>query len=414
MKDPLAYLVDAVGTEEFFSEYWEVAPLLNKRENSSHFDSIFSLDIFDCLLNSVYANRLDDTDVRLVHQGAMLPFSDYSRQELCTRNRVLRNFLELDRVFELYRDGATIILNRIHNMWVPLGRFVKQLEKYLGVSVNVNAYLTPPNSQGFGIHYDTHDVFAAQIFGTKRWRLYGSYMPLATPATPRDSREIAAKISGKGLADVGEQIDDFVAKSGDLVYIPRGFAHDAESTDELSLHLTIGVHASTWGEVMHAAVDALVRQNPAFRASIAPRLHENALDKACLEHVYANLLAYMKEYDVFEIVNTRLRNDPIRKKGFFDGQLSQIANTSKIVLNSLVGVRPTEIFDISETNESAIVSFCNKSIEFPIFVLPQLQSLQQHSKIRVSNLPSGLDEEGKLVLVRRLVNEGLLMVYDTN
>ena len=34
--------------------------------------------------------------------------------------------------------------------------------------LQVNAYLTPPDSRGFNKHFDTHDVFVLQILGSDR------------------------------------------------------------------------------------------------------------------------------------------------------------------------------------------------------------------------------------------------------
>ena len=35
--------------------------------------------------------------------------------------------------------------------------------------MQINAYITPPENQGFAAHYDTHDVFVLQVSGSKRW-----------------------------------------------------------------------------------------------------------------------------------------------------------------------------------------------------------------------------------------------------
>jgi hypothetical protein len=41
-----------------------------------------------------------------------------------------------------------------------------------GYPCTANLYLTPPNAQGFGLHYDTHSTFIVHLFGDKEWTLY--------------------------------------------------------------------------------------------------------------------------------------------------------------------------------------------------------------------------------------------------
>ena len=38
--------------------------------------------------------------------------------------------------------------------------------------MQANAYVTPPQNQGFSAHYDVHDVFVLQIDGEKQWRIH--------------------------------------------------------------------------------------------------------------------------------------------------------------------------------------------------------------------------------------------------
>ena len=46
------------------------------------------------------------------------------------------------------------------------------LQDHFGCFVGSNAYLTPPNSQGFAPHYDDIEAFILQVEGKKHWRLY--------------------------------------------------------------------------------------------------------------------------------------------------------------------------------------------------------------------------------------------------
>ena len=87
----------------------------------------------------------------------------------------------------LFADGATLVLQALHRTWPPLIEFTQQLAADLGHAVQVNAYVTPPQSRGFDDHYDVHDVFVLQVSGEKRWRIHEPVheVAVARPAVDR-------------------------------------------------------------------------------------------------------------------------------------------------------------------------------------------------------------------------------------
>lgn len=106
------------------------------------------------------------------------------------------------------------------------------LESSFGCMVGANAYLTPTASQGFAPHYDDVDVFVLQQEGKKRWRVYPPLKGEVLPrASSRDFKE----------DEIGKPVMDIVLGEGDLLYLPRGWIHQAVTTreDTHSLHLTV-------------------------------------------------------------------------------------------------------------------------------------------------------------------------------
>jgi len=164
-------------------------------------------------------------------------------------NRDLSDLIAPNRVVSGYRDGATVVLQGLHLTDPGLAEFANNLALELDQPVQVNAYLSPPSAQGLDIHFDYHDVFVVQLDGAKRWVAWPptemSRDPIGGPhATPRPSRE-----------ELGEPIFDLVLEPGDVLYLPRGHAHLAETTDRASAHLTVGLLAITWHRVIRRAID---------------------------------------------------------------------------------------------------------------------------------------------------------------
>ena len=143
-----------------------------------------------------------------------------------------------DKLVRLFADGATMVLQGLHRLWPPLTEFSQDLAADLGHPVQVNAYVTPPQSRGFSDHYDVHDVFVLQIEGEKRWRIHAPVHPAPLRTQPWTSRRADVE-----TAAMTEPVLDAVLRPGDCLYLPRGYLHAATALGGVSTHVTIGVHA---------------------------------------------------------------------------------------------------------------------------------------------------------------------------
>ncbi len=105
--------------------------------------------------------------------------------------------------------GATLVLQALHRTWPPLIRFGSDLAAELGHPVQINAYITPPENQGFAAHYDTHDVFVLQVAGSKRWTIHSPVIersaaePDLGAAQIRGSRRATAAAADRHRAAAG-------------------------------------------------------------------------------------------------------------------------------------------------------------------------------------------------------------------
>src|SRR5262249_39408699 len=127
-------------------------------------------------------------------------------------------------------------------------------------SVNVNAYLTPARARAFPLHFDTHCVLILQIEGRKAWQVHTPRFPLPTKShKPPHSR----------LRDLpGAPIASVVLEPGDVLYVPRGFGHEASTEDAASLHLTVALHAFTLFDLIQESLNVLGWDLPRLRQSI--------------------------------------------------------------------------------------------------------------------------------------------------
>ena len=287
-----------------------------------------------------------------------------------------------------WERGATIVLQGLHLHRPELGAFCRSLERTLGHPAQVNAYYTPRAAQGLPVHHDTHDVFVLQVSGEKRWLVYEPALEL-----PLKQQKYSAEMGGPG-----DPVHDLVLRPGDMLYLPRGWLHEALTSDTDSLHLTVGINVFTWLDAFRAALDDC-GDELGFRRSI-----ETGDADDLLEVLRSRLTPAAVERRAQEKL-TRTRR-PIRT-----GQLSQLRALADLDVDTEVERRDTALVDALERNGSVVLVFDGKELAFPSQVRDEVTwVLERQDPFTASEVPGDLDDESRLVLVRRLVREGLLRI----
>ncbi|KAG0479922.1 hypothetical protein HPP92_010780 [Vanilla planifolia] len=291
--------------KNFLQDCWEVSPLLIKG-SANNFDdksSIFSslrnslgcrmnanalamflgqlvscppiasdeLDIFSFLKevdNSLGSPMTYENDIRVVKTPK---FTSESIQHAVKEEiHFFKHFMDSELVEkfsfvksqEALQDGYTIALRGMAFRIVEVAAIASGLSNLFGQpSVGANIYLTPPSSQGLAKHFDDHCVFVCQLFGQKRWRI----SPRQVAFLPRLYEPLCGLPSSK-YEDDGCM--DVLLREGDILYIPRGYPHEAhtigdskehdnKSSSEFSMHLTLGIEVEPpfeWEGFTHIAL----------------------------------------------------------------------------------------------------------------------------------------------------------------
>ncbi len=223
-----------------------LAKIWASRVHVHHTDPAGLVDLlsFDDVDHLLTGTAIRTPAVRIAQDGSVLPASAYTRHATLA-GQTMTGLLDPAKVFDLFDDGATVVLQGLHRYWEPLGALVAELELALGHPCQANAYLTPPGSQGFAVHSDSHDVFVFQTHGSKVWEVH-------EPSAAQEPQTV-------------------VLEPGVSMYLPTGTPHAARAQDTVSLHVTIGINQVTWKQVLDRALAA-------------------ALDEAGAEHLPAGYL----------------------------------------------------------------------------------------------------------------------------
>jgi ribosomal protein L16 Arg81 hydroxylase len=249
-RSDLTGLLHPTSTEDFFAQNWERSPLAIQRNSPSYHGHLFRLRDLDDVLST---STIREPDIRILRDGREFPLSDV------IRSTGGRQYLAAEATYQKYRDGCTVSFVYLHERVARLKELCRNLSQELSAPTQTNAYLTPPSSQGFDTHFDDHDVFILQISGSKSWRVFEPSVPhplVGQGSTPGPS--------------LGKLLCDVVLDAGDTLYIPRGFMHDAATKQGHSLHITVGVHAVVWGDVLLTALKSLIERDPQLRTSLPP------------------------------------------------------------------------------------------------------------------------------------------------
>ncbi|MFE9437028.1 cupin domain-containing protein [Streptomyces sp. NPDC006640] len=204
-------------------DYRHVSGALTPRE-------LGALCSFDVLNDLVARHRLEPPRLRLAHDGEMLPLHRYAAA-VTTRRSTVWQRVHPAELHERLAEGASLVVDQVDHLHEPIGDLAAELEGWLRSSVQVNLYASWTAAEGFGTHWDDHDVVVVQIEGAKRWRLFGPtrrvplHRDVADPEPPPDV-----------------PVAELVMEPGDVLYLPRGWWH-AVTADQgrPSLHLTCGV-----------------------------------------------------------------------------------------------------------------------------------------------------------------------------
>lgn len=290
----LEFLLGKVSVAEFYLKYWEQKPLcIQKMTDDSHakrFEQLLSMNRIKEILQektTYYGRDLNVARYETSKDGVKrrVTLDRLKDKIVCEEDPTdVRNFVKVDPddIWTHFERGCTVRLLRPHEHSDGIHSLLSILELEWGCMVGANAYLTPPNSsQGFAPHYDDIEAFCLQLEGKKRWKVYEPLNPGSV--LPRFS---STDFKEEDLVGI-QPVLDVVLEAGDMLYMPRGWIHQActlrsgAEENEHSLHLTVSTMQQwSWADLMEVVFPEAIQAAAESGASIELRqgLPRNFLD----------------------------------------------------------------------------------------------------------------------------------------
>ncbi len=293
--------------------------------------------------------------------------------------------------------GFTVVVDGVERYIRAVASLAQAIEADLNFPVQVNAYLTPPGSRGLVPHYDDHDVLVLQIHGSKMWHVY----PGVTIAPHEMQRRDKAVRPESLSAPTDVRMD-----AGDVLYLPRGMVHVADTQAEPSVHLTVGVHAPTALALAIGALHALSFRDDRLNAQLPPRHLDDPGARAALDTLLHAAVGAVEDPGAVAAGLDALADVLVRR-----GRCPPIGPVSASVDGHTPVRKYQPLFSwVTTVADVVVLHFAGVSISASSDHEAAMRFLAKSTApFRVSDLP-GLHEGQQVDLVRSLLVSGFLVV----
>ncbi|HZV07150.1 MAG TPA: cupin domain-containing protein [Gemmataceae bacterium] len=393
----LRKLLAPVEQEIFLRDYWEKQPLHLSRKKPGHYSALFSSADVDTVIAFTRPKFADAS----AFKPEVPRQSSFVQGWLADRHLPDNNqYPGIAELHAVYARGKTVVIMTMQQRWLPIALLCRKLESFFYCPVHANLYLTPAGAQGFDAHFDTHEVLVLQLEGHKHWRLYGPTRTLP--------------MAGERFSVPREQLGpvrEIHLEPGDLLYIPRGHVHEAFTSEAASMHLTVGINVFRWADLLHEAIDSVTRRDERFRESVPSGLLGGGPAPADVAERFRELL---------DVLGGAARvDDAMRQLGdaFFgqmpvlpDSHFAAAPREEAIDLDTVLEKSPGAVCRVVQDGSWVTIEFPGGRVGGPLKIASALHFVAGADRFAVRELPDDLGGEAKLVLVRRLLRERLLLI----
>ncbi|WP_424136201.1 cupin domain-containing protein [Roseomonas chloroacetimidivorans] len=251
----LADLLAPMDQARFFAEFHDRQPV-HIKGGAGKFAQVLSWSGIDRLLNQTH--NWSSQSLKLQMDAQAVPPEAYCIRANNRDNaqvwqpdaRMLREWIE---------KGASLVLNDVDSLTPGLASVSEALENAGLGRAQANVYVSFQAHKAFPTHFDTHDVWAVQVEGEKTWNIWSgrAEYPIPHPAF----RSLGQAHHDRAKGPLREKV---VLKPGDLLYLPRGWYHDALAEGPASVHVAYGVHAPIGVDFANMLAERAI-QDPLFR-----------------------------------------------------------------------------------------------------------------------------------------------------
>lgn len=317
-----------------------------------------------------------------------------------------------------YNSGYTLICNGIHNNELEIAKLCRGLAEVFRGPVHANSFVTPSGFQGFFPHFDTHDVFIIQLKGKKTWRIYEN-PKIEIPHLPLIKQGFTLSEGTEGPITWEKEIEP-----GEALYIPRGCIHAAATIGFPSVHATIGFRPQNWSDLLQSIIVLASERHEILRKSIPL---DKLFDSEYLENYSQQILSSIMSKAIAQqaidelIIKFIATLEPLPKD--LDSVAESLKKLEKLSLETIKLKRSfgyichykvDDFFNFYFPGFGVVKGEYNLpgSFKTPLSLRETLIFISQNDSFDLINLPGNLNNESKIILVKKLIEMGFLLVQN--
>jgi len=384
----LAEIIRPMAEEDFLQNYWDEKPFVMRRGGAEDYRDLFSYAALDAVISGA---GLRHPTFRVAKDPKLIDPSAYTIPSVPWGPGEQRGLAIPERVYDLVGQGHSVVLEDAHRVWGPLGAQARRFEQIFGARAFTNVFFTPAGTRAFRPHYDVQNAFIIQCEGVKHWKVHEPHVVKPTrgePCPPEGS-------------EPGETLIAVDLSPGDVLFIPRGFVHYGHTTDQPSVHVTLGVLPYTLSDVVRNALkrfdDPWLREL-AFADSRAESELPEALDDA-FEGLLDRLIEVEPDDALDHLAATFVETSTPRRRG----GLAELSRVEAISADTPLRRRPGVLWRAAEREGQLTLSFHGAHVPLDAGA-PAAALLAGDDAFPAGRLPA----PDPLALARRLVAAGFL------
>jgi lysine-specific demethylase/histidyl-hydroxylase NO66 len=369
----LAWLLDPLTVDDFLGEIWGTTHHHVSRDRPDYLDSL-----------GEDADSVDDLLALFRPHLSLISLVRESERKDQYLYRLADGGFDAAAIGRDFAEGYTIVLDSVQRFARAIAALSHSIEVELNFATQVNAYFTPPKSQGFAAHSDDHDALIVQLQGSKIWHIYKG-----ADVAPHEMWRHEAMSTAGLPAPV-----DVRLQAGDVLYVPRGRVHAAESTSELSVHLTVGLHAPTLFMLATRALNALNNSDDNIHTQLPPRFLSDPDVRWGLGALVRGITEALEQPEAIAGALDSLEADLVRRgqcKPLGTGISDAVAidDQTRVIKYQPLYSRVTEksdgvalhfaqsVVNVAGDHKSALQFLAKSTVSFRIRDLPELSEVQR-------------------------------------
>jgi hypothetical protein len=396
----LARVLAPTGVASFFERYFEREPLHVARGDVAYFRDLYGVADVEA---AVHVGARDTGRFAMTKGGVAVDAAELQVERTQTRARYTGKapiaVLDPRAIAALLDRGYTLLVNDAALFSPRLQALCNRIQRERLIYVQANAYFTPPNEQGFGLHHDTHDTLVLQIEGTKQWRVREPLVPLPIESQPSTSGRIAGDVKV------------YEVSAGDTFYLPRGFRHECIAGTTWSLHLTLALLPVRAIELAEAALSVAATVDVDLRRALTYGWQDTAGFAERFGGVLAERLRVALTGPVMRAARDLIVNDLFATtRTIADGSLTDVARLDVFDAGTRIAMRADAPFVTRASGADLQLIASGKATTLPAECAPAIRALES-GPMTVADLEAIVPASGK-ALARLLVLDGLATILD--